>query len=238
MQAEKEAFLNQYLFFTTYESNDLILKKGLRKIRSLFFIFFFLYSSSILAQTTNNSIQIESPVIFMGDGAELYSADETFNKQVLNQKITIKDHHNVNIEIKRDQQVLIVGSKRQLQPKTDVSAVANSSGEKKGKDIARKIKIDLDDLKNKQLIAQNQLNSVPSSEQFLKSNHHYNSLATTTSTVHDLLKLLSWSINYSNVEALKDLHSPNNSFYNSTSLGYCYSFSFSVRPPPFFIFLI
>jgi L-fucose mutarotase/ribose pyranase (RbsD/FucU family) len=183
------------------------------------------------AQQQEPVIKDQAVTIVLGNGAKMYSSDESFNSQIVHKKIIIK---NANLSLKKlnNAGVLTVSSLSNVKNQ-NLAQQLKISEDQKRKEVLKKIKekIDTYEAKSKAFEKQN-YQSYPSPSQFFSSYATSKNYITPNHNVHDFSKIYAEAKDYSVKRALDYLHTQQFTFYNNKSLDFCFSKVFSVRPPP------
>ncbi|MCU7618232.1 hypothetical protein NZ698_13565 [Chryseobacterium sp. PBS4-4] len=209
-------------------------KTDLRFFITLLSFTFFCFSNAY-AQRSENPTQVEQAIVVLKNGAKIYSTDEAFNKQISNHVIILKNvdpdkGNNTNDKI------LTESSIKPEEFKKDFKENLQASIQKKQKEELKKIKKEIDkhEVRKKTFVI-NDLKKNSSSDEFLASTRiSKNSVVLEYNNFNFSKTFLAAHINIVKL-ALDFLHSQKYVYYNNTSLDFCFSTVFSVRPPPVLI---
>lgn len=170
-------------------------------------------------------------VVFVTQGAKVYSADQSFNNQIDQGKVIV-EKGDVSFEQNDDShRVLIVSTPNSKIP--SFSRQVKSSEEKKKKELLRKIKNKIDHYETqRKSFEKEDYHSFPSPFQFLSSHSTSQNCIAPSNTPHDFSKIYTDPKKYFLNRDLDNLHTPKYTFYNNKSLDFCFSDVFSIRPPP------
>jgi len=170
-------------------------------------------------------------VVFVTQGAKVYSADQSFNNQIDQGEIIVKNGDLSFEEDDDSHRVLIVSTPNSKIP--SFSRQVKSSEEKKKKKLLKEIKNEIDHYEaQKESFEKKDYHNFPSPFQFLSSHSTSQNCIAPSNTPHDFSKIYTDPKKCFLNQDLDNLHTPKYTFYNNKSLDFCFSDVFSIRPPP------
>lgn len=187
----------------------------------------------LFSQQADPQSQISPATIVLKSGAKIFSTDENFNKQVLNEKNILKNSDLSYQENGDKESLLNVTSKPLKEEKKDLKNQLKTVEEKKERETLKKLKKEIDQHKERsKSFLQKKLNSIPSSEEFIASTHINQEYVAPSYRNHDFSNICFTENTVYLQTALDFLHSQKYTYYNNKSINHCFSEVFSVRPPP------
>lgn len=194
----------------------------------------FSVDSSLYSQQGNLQQEVPSAIIILKDGAKLYSADDSFNRQVLEDHIVVKNsdisYRNKSSE---DRLLQLTAKRLQNEEKKNLEDQVKLAEKARQKDALQKVKNEIDKFRERsQVFAKIDFTSVPSSYQFLSTSAIAKVYVAPGQNNNDFSKLYASADSFLVRQALDYLHSQKYTYYNNKSLSFCFSEVFSVRPPP------
>lgn len=217
------------IFFNNINRITLNLFKGLKL---LLILFLFILGNLNYAQQKDSLSQIQSPAIVLKDGVRIYSKDNSFNQQILSNKIILK---NSEISIKsNDKDELNLFAKYKEVEKQDFQA--DYIKEKTVKKEQNKIKVKIAESKQrKEINSKFSFDKFPSPFKLLSSDSFLNKCIVVTLRYNDYSEIYISEKDFSINLALNYLYNLKFTSYNSKSKNCCYTKDYSVRPPPAYI---
>jgi len=187
------------------------------------------------SQNIETSGKDNCSLILLEKGAVIYSSDESFNQQILTQKIVIKNA-NLKCKYQFDRQQILVLSSREF-PNNELENQVKLSERKKQNEILTKTRKEVDKFERRLCsFAIVNFNNLPSPNHFSSSNPNQKNYLRPNRT-DSVSTILYNAAMVSSMQALDFLHSQKHNYTNK-SLNFSFEKAFSVRPPPyFFIFL-
>nr|WP_314498527.1 hypothetical protein [uncultured Chryseobacterium sp.] len=167
--------------------------------------------------------------IFLDNGAEFYSLDNSFNQQIIQKKIVLK---NAVVSSKnRDNAEILITSVNKCPEKQNLSHQISNFKEQKRRELLKQIKekINIHEARSRSFAKLNYKN-YPSSSRLYSL--FFTSRIYITTAHNKFISRRSCNKDYSINCALDDLHNQQYTFYNNKSLDFCFSEFFFVRPPP------
>lgn len=193
--------------------------------------FWFSLNIGFQAQQAGSSHKVSSPSIVLQNGAKLFSIDQAFNDQVLNDKVVLKNSEISVRKNENDERSLTAIAKKPL--KKDLNSQLHIVVLDKQKEILKKVKKEIDRYEeNKEGFHGFDFKGFPSPNQFFSANTVSKDYVSPAQSNHNISKLYTLSDAYLITRALDYLHSQKYTYYNNKSLRFCFSEVFSVRPPP------
>lgn len=193
--------------------------------------FYFSFVTEIQAQQTDPSQNIVPTSIVLKEGAKLFSADETFNEQVLTKQVVLKNSEISFEKNKNREQSLIAVAKKTVGK--DLESQLKIAELSRKKESFKKIKKEINRYEqNREAFQGFDFKGFPSQNQFFSSNTASKDCVSPTHNGHDTSKLYAYFEVEIITRALDYLHSQKYTYYNNKSLDFCFSEVFSVRPPP------
>lgn len=208
-------------------------KSDLRFFRIPLFLLFFLSTSYSFAQKFEDPAKIGQATVVLKDGAKIFSTDEAFNKQISSNAVVLQ---NADLVPQNDNstKVLEAQSSKPEILKKDFKKEVEASVEKKQKEEIKKVEKEIKKHeKRKGAFRKFDFHDFPSSSQFLSSNSPSKNYIAPSHNDNDFSKIYVLQKDYSTKRALDFLHSAKYTHCNNSSLDYCFSLVYSVRPPPF-----
>lgn len=206
--------------------------KNFNGFRLFLILISFLCHSFFFAQDSTDHGKRLKASIFLAKGAYIYSAEENFNKQILNNSIRLKDA-DFSYNGGKIGKILIkstANTTNKEEPFTDQLQIAIKK--KEGEDlITIDERIQISETQKK-LIHSQQFNQHPSSGQFLTIYQGVKDYIAPGCHYDELSKIANENPNLLITLALDHLHSQKYFQYNNKSLNFCFSLVFCVRPPP------
>jgi hypothetical protein len=198
--------------------------------RVITIIIFFLFNSFFAQQQLTPSDD-KPTTIFLSDGVAIYSSDDSFNDQISQKKITLKNA-DVSFAVFKNSKILVASTSTSQRNQT-LAKQAKDFEQKKRKKALKDIQITIDEYKTKsKLFTKNDFNHLPSPTQFFSRHSSTKDYIIPTDNGSGFSKINVNNKDYSVKIALNYLHTQRITYYNSKSLDYCFSVVFSVRPPP------
>jgi len=200
------------------------------------FSFFFGFASA------QEGIGTETPqaTIVLKQGATIFSNDDSFNKQINSEKITVKNAIVSTAGILEGGKILTAKPSKTQKvqtPKKDFKSELKKAEENKKEEALKKIKKEIanhnDEAKENSFNTKRLL--FPTSEEFITSTHVNRDYVAPNYHNHDFSKILVSLSQYVVKSSLDFLHQKKYTYYNNRSLNFCFSAVFSTRPPPSFI---
>ncbi|MBW7675848.1 hypothetical protein [Chryseobacterium chendengshani] len=200
-------------------------------LRILLILLFF--QSFAYAQDSPAQVKKQPASIVVSKGSYIYSTDENFNKQILNNKIVLKNA-DVSYNSGRQDEILITSLPDNSKPKKQFKDQLQTEVKKKKKEALNTInkKIKEFEKRKKEFFHSQQFTQDASSGQFLAIHQGVKDYITPTYHHNNLSKIVNGYNNFLISSALDYLHSQKYFQYNNKSLDFCFSQVFSVRPPP------
>jgi len=200
----------------------------LRFIGFLLFIFHFhIFPAQELPDHKNQ----KSATISLGNGTKIFSIDESFNQQILQEKIKVNPSQ---ISYERESQKLIV-SKADIKKTNDKSfsfQVKAAQKKKEEKDLLA-VQENIERFEKRKASFQNVNVLVPfSSSHFFHEKHFAQECAIPSLKSNVFSRIQATAYSFIVKLSLDHLHAQKYTFYNNKSLDDCYAPFFSVRPPP------
>lgn len=218
--------------------NNLNFNKGLNLLRIFPVLLFSLFSSSLYAQEDNGTQKEAEPPLVTIQGATIYSADASFNQQLLSDKVVVKEGEAKIVMAGRGgKKVLIVKAsvEKEVSPKDMLAQLKKAKAEKEQK-ILDAVKKEIAHFENEKKEFQfEDYDFLPVSEQFLAVGHSVADYVLPSTHSHDFSNAEQTPSQDLKKKSLDYLHSKKYISYNSRSLDFCFSEVFSVRPPPVLI---
>lgn len=190
--------------------------------------------NNVYAQKANSQQQITPTTIVLKDGANLYSADDNFNKQILSNKIILKNYDVSYRENGGKGHLLkLIAKKSQKEEKKDLKNQLKIAENKRRKETLQQVKKEIEKFEKRvQFFVKHDFNGAPPPDQFFSSSSMAKNYVIPSQSTHDFSKFYISADNYVITQALDFLHSQKYTYYNNKSLDFCFSEVFSVRPPP------
>lgn len=165
----------------------------------------------------------------MSDGVAIYSSDDSFNNQISQNKIILKNA-DVSFAVFKNSKILVVSTSANHR---NLAKQAKDFGGKKRKKVQKDIQITIDEYKTRsKIFIKNDFNHLPSPTQFISRHSSTKDYIIPNDNGSGFSKINVNNKDYSVKIALNYLHTQRITYYNSKSLDYCFSVVFSVRPPP------
>jgi hypothetical protein len=229
--------LQKTLLYNNTVAKNLNFIKSLNYFPALFLILLFSLSNNVYAQEANSQQQITPTTIVLKDGANLYSADDNFNKQILSNKI-ILENSDVSYQGSgyKEHFLKLIARQSQREEKKDLKNQLKIAENKRQKEALQQIKREIEKFEKRvQVFVKLDFNDATSPDQFFSTNTIAKNYVTPSQSTHDFSKLYISADPYVVTQALDFLHSQKYTYYNNKSLNFCFSEVFSVRPPPVFL---
>lgn len=218
-------------------------KSNLSLSLNLFCIFatlIFSFFSSFVPAQEGTGKEVPPATIVLKQGATIFSKDDSFNKQINSEKITVKNAEISTAGMQEDGTVLTAKSNKTQEvqtPKKDFKSEFKKAEENKKKEALKKVEKEIAEHDDK--AKRNSFNIkklwFPTSEQFIASEHINRDYVAPSYHQHHFSKILVSLNQYVIKSALDFLHQQKYIYYNSRSLDYCFTHVFSVRPPPVWV---
>ncbi|MCW3170754.1 hypothetical protein OMO38_19665 [Chryseobacterium sp. 09-1422] len=200
-------------------------------LRVFIFPFLFLQVQFLYAQDDKS---VSSAVISVSSGSKIFSADESFNQQIKQGKITVK---NASVEDQKsaEKEYLVIVHKR-------ISKISHGSLASQIKNAEAKKKSDFPKKLQKQIASRKALDDQireidrkyhHSSDSFSKSRNVGKHYVNERTHQQDQKEISADEKRRTAFRAIDYLYSQKFYTYNNRSINYCYTKVFSVRPPPF-----
>ena len=208
-------------------------KKGFRKSSCIFriviLITLFLFNFFNAQQKPLSDKQ--SAKIVLAQGAQLFSSDESFNKQVAQKEISIE---NADLSFKNVAGTkVLIASASPRDKNQNLTQQVRLSEEKKRKEAVKQIKEKIDQYKaESKSFQKHYYQDSPSPSQFFSSHSSSKNYVAPSYNINYFSKIYASDKDYSVKRALDFLHTQQFTYHNNKSLDFCFSEVFSVRPPP------
>lgn len=227
------------LLYNNTVAKNLNFVKGLNYFQALLLILLFSLTNSVYAQEANPQQQITPTTIVLKDGANLYSADDNFNKQILSNKIILKNSDVSYQENGGKEHLLkLIAKQSQKEEKKDLKNQLKIAENKRQKETLQQVKKEIEKFEKRvQVFVKHDFNRAPSPDQFFSSSSITKNYVIPSQSTHDFSKFYISADAYVITQALDFLHSQKYTYYNNKSLDFCFSEVFSVRPPPVLEFI-
>lgn len=205
-------------------------KKGFAVPLRFFFAFIFLFQFSFFFA---QDIVDDSDTLFVSSGTKIYSADQTFNKQIAQKKIIIIDESSFIHGISNKNTSATASKKKAHKKEVDFANQVKLAEAEKQRNLQKKVQKYIADFeKSQEKLNKNTLKDVTPSSYFFST--------TSSSKVYLHQRTHQYEAgknhvvgNYQNINlALEYLHTEKYFNYNNKSLDFCFSQIHSVRPPP------
>lgn len=200
-------------------------------------IFIFSCFSNFLFAQEGIGSKVPQAIVVLKQGATIFSKDDSFNKQINSEKITVKNADVSNIGTLENGKFLTakpIKAQDAQTPKKDFKSELKKAEENKNKEALKKVKKEIANYDNE--AKKNSFNSknlrFPTSEQFIVSTNSNKDYVAPSYHNHYFSKILVSLNQYVIKSALDFLHKQKYTYYNNKSLDFCFSQVFSVRPPP------
>lgn len=165
----------------------------------------------------------------MSDGVAIYSSDDSFNNQISQNKIILKNA-DVSFAVFKNSKILVVSTSANHR---NLAKQAKDFGGKKRKKALKDIQVTIDEYKTRsKLFTKNDFSHLPSPTQFFSVHSSTKDYIIPNDSGNSFSKINANNKDYSVKIALNYLHTKKITHYNNKSLDYCFSVVFSVRPPP------
>jgi len=204
-------------------------------------IFIFSCFSGFLSAQEGIGNKAPQAIVVLKQGATIFSKDDSFNKQINSEKITVKNADVSNIGTLENGKVLTakpIKVQDAQTPKKDFKSELKKAEENKNKEALKKVKKEIANYDNE--AKKNSFNSknlrFPTSEQFIVSTNSNKDYVAPSYHNHYFSKILVSLNQYVIKSALDFLHKQKYTYYNNKSLDFCFSEVFSVRPPPVLVY--
>lgn len=190
--------------------------------------------NNVYAQKANSQQQITPTTIVLKDGANLYSADDNFNKQILSNKIILKNSDVSYQENGGKERLLkLIAKQSQKEEKKDLKNQLKIAENKRQKEALQQVKKEIEKFEKRvKVFVQHDFNGAQPPDQFFSSSSIAKNYVIPSQNTHDFSKFYISADAYVITQALDFLHSQKYTYYNNKSLDFCFSEVFSVRPPP------
>ncbi|CAD7809486.1 hypothetical protein CHRY9390_02017 [Chryseobacterium aquaeductus] len=221
------------LFYTSNIVNGSKAVQGFDYFRIL--VMCLLSFCSILGYSQENDTikRTSPPTIVLKNGAKIFSKDESFNKQILDNKIVIKNSDVLYQENSSKSNLLQVVAKKMSDEKSNLQKQLKAAEDNTQREAIKKVRKEIDQHKEKMKSFPNEkIDGFPSSERLVASSHINQDYIGSFYHGHSFSKIYTAENIYIVFTALDFLHSQKITHYNSKSLAFCYSEVYSVRPPP------
>ncbi|MCW3168666.1 hypothetical protein OMO38_09005 [Chryseobacterium sp. 09-1422] len=223
--------MKKTLFSFNTVANNLNFSRSLKFFFICILNFYFSFVTEIQAQQTDPSQNISPTSIVLKEGVKLFSADETFNEQVLTKQVVLKNSEISLVKNKNREQSLSAVAKKTVGK--DLESQLKIAELSRRKESFKKIKKEIDrSEQNREAFQGFDFKGFPSQNQFFSSNKVSKDCVSPTHNGHDTSKFYASSEVEVITRALDYLHSQKYRYYNNKSLDFCFSEVFSVRPPP------
>lgn len=198
-------------------------------------IFSFLFS--FISAQEGIGIKTPQATIVLKQGATIFSKDDSFNKQINSEKVTVKNANVSTVGILENGKVLTAKPSKTQEvqtPKKDFKSEFKKAEENKEKEALKKVKKEItnhnDEAKKNSFNTKRLL--FPTSEEFTTSTHVNRDYVAPNYHNHEFSKILVSLNQYVIKSSLDFLHEQKYTYYNNKSLDFCFSEVFSTRPPP------
>lgn len=206
----------------------------------IYITFLFSFFCSFASAQEGIGANSSQATIILKQGATIFSKDDSFNKQINSEKITVKNAEISTVGMLEDGTVLTAKSNKTQEvqtPKKDFKSELKKAEENKKKEALKKVKKEIADYNDE--AKKNSFNTkrllFPTSEEFISSTHINRDYVAPSYQNHHFSKILVSLNQYVIKSALDFLHKQKYIYYNSRSLDFCFTHVFSVRPPPVFV---
>jgi hypothetical protein len=175
--------------------------------------------------------------IILKNGAQIYSTDANFNRQINSHKISLKNTEVFYDSENGDKVILVAVSEKNIESETkDLKAQVKIAENNKKKEALKKLKKQISDYESqKEKFESEKINTFPSSEEFISSTYGNTDYVAPSYHQYKLSKIYCTGNQYIINRALDFLYPKEYTYYNNKPLDFCFSEAFFVRPPPFFI---
>lgn len=213
--------------------SDFMRKSG-KLIRFSGILFLFLNIQYLSAQSEFNNSKI---ILSVSEGSKIYSADESFNYQITQKRIILKESFVSQVN-SSEMKYLVIDNRRITGNNHNNPASQNRRykiGSRKKSEDLQKIKQQIASFRVEKAKLRIKIKSAHASGGFFKThyvNKHYVHERSHQDNHH---KFELAPDEFLRLQSLDYLHSQKHFVYNSKSFNYCYSKVFSVRPPPFLV---
>ncbi|MCU7615486.1 hypothetical protein N0B16_13695 [Chryseobacterium sp. GMJ5] len=227
--------MKKALLFKIIGAENLKYKEHFNIFRIFLVLILLLCQSFVFAQDSITNAKKEQPNIVMTNGAYIYSTDENFNKQILNNEVNLKNGELTYHQSDKNSKVIIKSVADAANKKEPFQNQFKNTVKKKKKEtnsIDKRIK---EFEKQKKDFQSQQFNPDPFTGKFLAGHQIFKDYITPPYH-HDYSKMVNRYHRILITLALDYLHSQKYIQYNNKSLDHCFSKVFSVRPPPHTLF--
>lgn len=206
----------------------------------IYITFIFSFFFNFVSAQEGIGKEIPQATIVLKQGATIFSKDDSFNKQINSEKITVKNAEISTAGMQEDGTVLTAKSNKTQDvqtPKKDFKSELKKAEENKKKEALKKVEKEIAEHNDE--AKKNSFNAkklwFPASQQFTASEHINKDYIAPSYHNHHFSKILVSLNQYVIKSALDFLHHQKYIYYNSRSLDYCFTHVFSVRPPPVWV---
>lgn len=196
------------------------------------FIILFLQPTFLSGQKISDD-KIEGwDVISVIDDAQIYSADESFNSQILKNKVRVKGNVTKVVAVDGTMKLIVTNEVKNKVFRNFASQL-NEVRKKKEASVLKKFKKQLATYEKYKTQLLVEIIEVPnSSNQRFHSKHYSQSVVFASVNIQVFSNTQANQYIYIVRHPLGRLHSQKYLSYNNISLDYCFTTVFSVRPPP------
>ncbi|MCX8533819.1 hypothetical protein [Chryseobacterium luquanense] len=223
--------MNKELLSSNINKKKANFNRNLCFFRSFILGVLFFFSDYLCAQEGFGNNQ--QTIIVVKGGAEIFSADENFNHQIINNNAVKK---NIKVDFKKngsEKLILLASEKEENQQDDTFKNQLAKVEKKKQKEALKEIKSKIRDYESRKENFDNKnLRVFPSSEKFIISSRINQDYVIPNYSQRDFSEINTDQNQYIVKSALDFLHSQKYTYYNNKSLDFCFSQVFSVRPPP------
>jgi hypothetical protein len=198
-------------------------------LRVFTFIFLFFQVQFLYAQNEKSG---SSAVISVSGGSAIFSADESFNQQIRQGRITVKNSSVSDKKSSGRNYLVIVHKRISKLNHADLASHIKDAEVKRKADLIKKIQKQIASREAMKDQFGNHIKNHPSSGGFSKTQNIVKHYVNERSSHDDQHKIAQEQYRNFVLRALDYLHAQKYYAYNSKSFDYCYSRVFSVRPPP------
>lgn len=194
----------------------------------------FFLINNFYSQQANSKIQIMPAIIVLKGGAKVYSADESFNQQILSNKGVLTNSVVFYQEDTGKECLLsLIAKQSSKEEKKDLKHQLKIAESKRQKEVLKLVKKEIVKFEKKiQVFVKHDFNGVPFSNHFFSSISISKNYVLPVQNNRDFFKFYISRDAYLVRHALDFLHSQKYTYYNNKSIDFCFSKVFSVRPPP------
>lgn len=185
---------------------------------------------TLSGQETSSTEIPDAGTISVIGGAQIYSTDATFNKQILKKEIKISG--SLVSYNRYDQRLSVSNQKKKISTAKNFASQVTELAKKKKEKLSERTKYELAQYENRKKEFDNKKINPFSPDHFFSSESSLRNYAVPQIQNHENSKANFAQYFYAVKSALDHLHSHRYVLYNSRSIDFCFSKVFSVRPPP------